>query len=450
MQKKLFQRIRSSVSAITMLTLLLGTFGIAGSVSADAPTVTVTIAKYIDGVPATASNAANADFTMSASWNATNIGAGTGEYSLSAGNPVAYQAQTTDMTSGAAYATSEVMGSVVSAACDTTAPFSLVGYTTGDTLAAAAGATPTMTPPSLTDITSNKYVIVWNHDCSVVIPTPPTTVTVTIEKYVDGAQATASTSKSSDFPMNASWNDPMGIGAGSGQYALSQNGFGGDPTPYQAKTVAMNVGSDYATSEATDGTVVGASCDGSQLFSLVGYTTGDTLAAAAAATATTTAPSFTGLTSDTYVIVWNKTCATNGTISGTVDGTGGALAVTSVEAVDTAATADGTYGNGWKYLFHITLPSSESNVALKFADWTSGLNLLPVAGNMRISSAQADNAGATIDVLAANTYTTPNLHMTMDLDPLTAGIQVDVMTEVRIPVGTANGSFSTNYGVKSQ
>ena len=69
---------------------------------------------------------------------------------------------------------------------------------------------------------------------------------------------------------------------------------------------------------------------------------------------------------------------------------------------------------------------------------------------MRISSAQADNAGATIDVLAANTYTTPNLHMTMDLDPLTAGIQVDIMTEVRIPVGTANGSYSTNYGVKSQ
>jgi len=133
------------------------------------------------------------------------------------------------------------------------------------------------------------------------------TVTVTIDKYVDGVHATADNADSSAFPMSASWS-ATNIGAGTGTYELDANGFNNIPTPYQAITSPMTSGADYSTYEITSSSVVGASCDGSHDYALVGYTTGDTLALAETAPKSTVAPSFTGLTIDKYVIVWNQTC----------------------------------------------------------------------------------------------------------------------------------------------
>ena len=101
--------------------------------------------------------------------------------------------------------------------------------------------------------------------------------------------------------------------------------------------------------------------------------------------------------------------------------------------------------------FHITAPTNEPNLAMKFSDWVNTANAsdtIPVAGNMRISSLQADNSDATIPITAANTYTSP-LHITGDLDPSTPGDQVQVKVEVAIPASTANGSYATTYGVQS-
>ena len=139
--------------------------------------VTVTIVKNIDGVHATSANAATSSFPMNATWNATNIGAGSGSFALSPvgfNNPNPYEATTADMTSGADYSTSEDMsGLVVGAACSDGKPFALVGYTTGDTLAAAQAGTLSTTTPSFTNITTNKFVIVWNEDCTPLPPPPP-------------------------------------------------------------------------------------------------------------------------------------------------------------------------------------------------------------------------------------------------------------------------------------
>jgi hypothetical protein len=141
----------------------------------------------------------------------------------------------------------------------------------------------------------------------------------------------------------------------------------------------------------------------------------------------------------------------DGQIGGTVIGGVGAgvLTVTSIETVDSTATADGSFENGWKYVFNITLPTNETHLAMKFDNWTMAGGTIPAANNMRISSSQANNAGATILVLAANTYTIPTLDMVVDLDPTLEGIQVKVTVEVAVPVGTTNGSYTTNYGVKS-
>jgi Ca2+-binding RTX toxin-like protein len=142
-------------------------------------TVKVTINKFVEGTNATSITANSSDFPMSATWNAANIGAGTGSYVLGVvghNTANAYEAVTSDMTIGSDYSTNEVTGgAVVGASCSTGQPFALTGYTTGDTFSAAQSGTPSLIVPSFTNLLSNKYVIVWNEEC----PTPTPTVTVT-------------------------------------------------------------------------------------------------------------------------------------------------------------------------------------------------------------------------------------------------------------------------------
>ena len=147
------------------------------------------------------------------------------------------------------------------------------------------------------------------------------------------------------------------------------------------------------------------------------------------------------------------TAGTTGTIGGTVTGGAnlGVLGVTSITTVNGTAIADGTFANGWKYLFNITVPTNETNLAMKFDNWTlaGSSSTIPVAGNMRISSLQADNNDATVLLTAANTYSTPTLHLTTDLDGTTDGRQVQVLVETAVPIGSVNGSYTTNYGVNT-
>lgn len=289
------------------------------------------------------------------------------------------------------------------------------------------------------------------------IPIPDfSTVRVTILKYVDGSMATAENANNTDFPMSATWN-AANIGAGSGEYVLSENGFGGDPTPYRAITSDMSMGADYTTSE-TMGTEIGASCKvaGTE-YSLLGYAYGDTLAEAQSAETSLVAPSFTDMKTDKFVIVSNEKCTAgntnvDGDLQGTVVSGNGILEVTSIEMTDTSATANNTFEDGWEYVFHITVPSDETDLSMKFADWarTGGDGIIPAGNNMRISSQQANNGGATILITAANTYSTPPLTMVTDLNPALDGVQVRVTVEMKIPTGTPNGSYTTNYGVRSE
>lgn len=273
------------------------------------------------------------------------------------------------------------------------------------------------------------------------------TVTVTIEKFVQGVPATAASANNADFPMTATW-DAENIGAGTGSYALSET----NTTAYRAETAEMTKGADYETKEMVNGDVVSAQCATGKPFALQGYTVGNTYAQALAASSSMAMPSFTNLQQDKFVIVWNRDCAlSEGQIGGDVVGDDGVLEVTSIEAIDTTATANGTFADGWEYIFNITAPTSEENLSMKFSDWlkTGGGATIPVANNMRISSLQANNGGATILLTAANTYSTPDLIMVGDLDPVMIGRQVEITVEVAVPNGTPNGAYTTTYGVQS-
>ncbi|MDO8530451.1 MAG: hypothetical protein Q7S10_03560 [bacterium] len=278
----------------------------------------------------------------------------------------------------------------------------------------------------------------------------PGTSNVTIVKYIDDDMATTTSGQSMAFPMSSTWTNTPG--SGSGTYNLSPTGFN-NPNAYTATTSEMANGANYSTNEVTGGSVVGASCDTENTYMLSGYSTGNTLSEAESATMSMTIPAFTNLMNDKFVIVWNETCDDendgsndDGNIGGDVVQDNGVLNVDSIEVVDSSATADNTYPNGWKYIFHITAPTNEPNLAMKFSDWLSGANIIPVANNMRVSSAQASNPGP-ITLTAANTYSTPPFIMTGDLNAGLSGRQVEVTVEVKIPVGTPSGSYTTTYGV---
>ncbi|MCR4325925.1 MAG: right-handed parallel beta-helix repeat-containing protein [Patescibacteria group bacterium] len=137
-------------------------------------------------------------------------------------------------------------------------------------------------------------------------------VHVHILKYIDDVLATSESAGGLSFPMSVSWQAVnVGGGApGSGSYTLNSSGSG-TTTPYAAVTLAFDPGADYATSEIIDNSTVyspDAEICPSDKFQFVGYRTGETLADAEAADATSTAPSFEGLTSDKYVIVGNTPC----------------------------------------------------------------------------------------------------------------------------------------------
>jgi len=144
----------------------------------------------------------------------------------------------------------------------------------------------------------------------------------------------------------------------------------------------------------------------------------------------------------------------NGNINGDVTGgsttqDNGTLAVTYIEQHRSVAVADGTIANGWKWVFHITVPSDETNVAMKFDNWThtNGTNTISPANNMQISSAQSPG-NTEAYITAANTYSA-SLPITGDLNPQMPGKQIQVSVEMGVPVGSLNGSYTTSYFVKS-
>lgn len=150
--------------------------------------------------------------------------------------------------------------------------------------------------------------------------------------------------------------------------------------------------------------------------------------------------------------VWHPGAVLNFTTSTSTDSANDApLSVTSVDVIKAIATANGLFSDGWKYIFHITAPTIEKKLSMKFSNWLStvGSSTIPVANNMRISSAQADNGGAPVLITSADTYATPELNMISDLNATTTGRQVDITVEVAIPANSVNGSYTTNYGVRS-
>jgi hypothetical protein len=128
------------------------------------------------------------------------------------------------------------------------------------------------------------------------------------------------------------------------------------------------------------------------------------------------------------------------------------LAVTGIDAVKTYATADDSYANGWSWKYYITVPTSETQLQMKFSDFISGANTIGAASNIRFytaqASANADQTNAITILNAGDPYSTA-IVLDGDLEAGTAGRQIEVIVEMKVPTGSAGGSYSGSYGIQS-
>ncbi len=270
----------------------------------------VHIFKFIDGEQATPESANNASFPMfTATYNAPftldNDGWTVGD--------LPYEASTSPIPAGGSYTANEDLStSLVGESCTEGIQYMLEGYSSGGTLNAAMSAPKTLTPPEFV-IDGDVYMIVWNKKCGEV--EGATTIKVHIYKYLDDGETITQVPDNAGltpFPMTATWmtaNLDGGVEA-SGDYVLGNN-HGGATLLYSADTSPMEVPADYTTTEVTDGSVVVATnsevCPEGK-YRLLGYKSGDSLVEAEGATLSPTAPVYTDIAIDKYVIVVNEEC----------------------------------------------------------------------------------------------------------------------------------------------
>lgn len=131
-----------------------------------------------------------------------------------------------------------------------------------------------------------------------------------------------------------------------------------------------------------------------------------------------------------------------------------ALGVTQITAERSSATADNNFTSGWKWLFNVTVPTNETLLQMKFADWINGTHTIAVPGNMRIYSAQSTDmfdADHALLISQTNAYGDAVMHLdtTKDLSSIEGGRQVQIAVETKIPSGTSDGSYATSYGINT-
>ncbi len=226
----------------------------------------------------------------------------------------------------------------------------------------------TVGPGTGDKVTTNVTFSPWLGSADLNGPCPqPSTVKVTIDKFIDGLMATSGSASSSSFPMSATWS-ATNIGSGTGTYALAPVGFN-SANPYEAVTADMTSGASYSTNEITGGSVVGASCSEGKPFALIGYKTGDTLALANAGALSTTSPSFTNLIGDKFVVVINHPCppvppVTN-LLTVSVAGTGSGSVTSNPTGINCGVDCTESYATGTP----VTLTATPTAGSM-FAGWS--------------------------------------------------------------------------------
>jgi len=123
------------------------------------------------------------------------------------------------------------------------------------------------------------------------------------------------------------------------------------------------------------------------------------------------------------------------------------ITVDSLTMTKTSAKAKDEYADGWSWEFDITVwDPNEASLKMKFNEW-NGAGILGAGGNMRFSV----NNVTWIDILDNNIYPETGVDISeIDNDVLSAGRQVKIYVQMKVPAGTIVGEYNSDYGILTE
>jgi plastocyanin len=161
-----------------------------------------------------------------------------------------------------------------------------------------------------------------------------------------------------------------------------------------------------------------------------------------------------GMTGTVIVQETGGNSSTNSLTASVVAAGPGSVVINSITPMQTAGTADNNFDHGFKWVFDVTAPANEPNLAMKFENWVMNNSnaTMAVANNLRFYSQQSSNAydqNTALYITGSGTYSGwMFLNGDLDNSPQTRRVQITV--EYRIPAGSLQGTYTTNFGIKTQ
>ena len=131
----------------------------------------------------------------------------------------------------------------------------------------------------------------------------------------------------------------------------------------------------------------------------------------------------------------------------------GSLSLDTILAEKTSAISNSSFADGWRWVFLVTVPSTENMLKLKFTNWDNSTSTVLVRNNMRYYSTGSTNAySSTTAIYIGNSNVYAGgmvIDPATDLDPGTPDIQQRIVIEMKLPVGSSGSNFVTTYGISS-
>lgn len=116
------------------------------------------------------------------------------------------------------------------------------------------------------------------------------------------------------------------------------------------------------------------------------------------------------------------------------------LAINSITSIQSTGVADNTFADGWEWDVNFSLPVTENAFRIRFSDWGNASSSFPTANDVQIWSPESSNASSSSSAILE----TDNGYSGWLYFPNGTN-DADIYVNVKIPFGTANGSYSSNF-----
>lgn len=147
-----------------------------------------------------------------------------------------------------------------------------------------------------------------------------------------------------------------------------------------------------------------------------------------------------------YKVLINSGLLSVETLDDTFTITCGNIDIDLITMTKTSAQANNIYTDGWQWIFDVTVwNETEDKLQMSFGEWTSGGNTITSADNIRFS---VDNGVTWIDISLNNSYS--SLVDIIDSDTVSNGTQVQILVDMKVPIGTIVGDYGSQYGIRTE